>query len=433
MKTKIQLTSVIAFSILLFSQCEKDNNDMQEEPTMFKISIENVMDDKMFFQSGVFNTPIDETGPGPALPGNAFEFSFNAGLGSKLSFATMYGKSNDLFYGPSGDGIELYNNNAPISGDITNKIMLWDTGTEVNEEPGKGENQPGNGGPGVGEAENGAVKEISMVNDGFTYPAVAENIKVTISNDGGSAFTVKIENLAGSSTPIAPGAFVVHTTSNPLFEAGMDDFGNGLEQLAEDGNPTVLAEYLDMNSGYVSTIAPGVWIVHPAGMMPVFTNGSTDSGHGLEMLAEDGDPSTLANYLSMMDGVLSSEIYNMPVGSGTAGPLFPGGTFEFDIEASEGDYLSFASMLGNSNDLFLAPSDMGIALWNNSTPIQGDVTSQVFLWDAGTEVNEYPGAGIHQPARLNGGEDEGGKVMIVSDGFSYPEVTKILKVTITPM
>jgi hypothetical protein len=55
------------------------------------------------------------------------------------------------------------------------------------------------------------------------------------------------------------------------------------------------------------------------------------------------------------------------------------------------------------------------------------------LFDAGTEVNELPGVGLHQPARLNGGEDENGNVRIVSDGFTYPAVSDVVKITITPM
>jgi len=38
----------------------------------------------------------------------------------------------------------------------------------------------------------------------------------------------------------------------------------------------------------------------------------------------------------------------------------------------------------------------GIELYNRSTPVIGDVTSQIYLWDAGTEVNEMPGTGMNQ-------------------------------------
>ncbi len=66
---------------------------------------------------------------------------------------------HDLFFGPNGDGIALYDQSgAPISGDVTAQIHLWDAGTEVNEEPHVGPNtvtqQPA---PNTGPAENGNV------------------------------------------------------------------------------------------------------------------------------------------------------------------------------------------------------------------------------------------------------------------------------------
>ena len=59
----------------------------------------------------------------------------------------------------------------------------------------------------MGPAENGTVKDIGMVTDGFTYPSVADNLSVTIENDGATHFTVTINNKAGSTTPIAPGVW----------------------------------------------------------------------------------------------------------------------------------------------------------------------------------------------------------------------------------
>ncbi len=403
------------------------------ETSMFKVSIENVMDEKDFLSTGVFNTPHGASEPGGAGPGNMYSFSFEAGPGQKLSFATMFVASNDLFYAPSGEGIELFNGSLALSGDITSQIMLYDAGTEVNEEPGTGPNQPMNGGPGVGMAEGGMVKEISMVNDGFTYPMVSENIMVTIENDGATGFTLTIKNKEGSSTPIAPGVWVVHTTDNPLFEEGMADFGSGLKGLAEDGNPSSLAGFLDMNSGYVSPLAPGAWAVHSSSTMPIFTDMTADMGEGLEDLAENGDPSSLAGALMGKTGVISSGAFTTPTGSSGPGALMPGNSYEFTFEAEEGDYLSFATMLVHTNDLFFSPSDMGIALFQEGKAVSGNITSSIMLYDAGTEPNELPGVGLHQPARLNGGSDENGKVRMVDDMYTYPAVSSVVKITITPM
>jgi hypothetical protein len=220
---------------------------------------------------------------------------------------------------------------------------------------------------------------------------------------------------------------------NPLFVEGMADFGSGLKGLAEDGNPSALAAHLAMNSGYVSPLAPGAWAVHASGESPVFRTGQADRGEGLESLAEDGDPTTLASSLAGMTGVSASGAFNTPAGASGPGPLLPGSRYEFSFEAEEGEYLSFATMLVHSNDLFYAPAEMGIALFSSGMPIQGDITAQVMLFDAGTEVNELPGVGLHQPARLNGGMDENGNVRLVDDGFTYPAVSDAVKITITPM
>jgi hypothetical protein len=430
MKTTLILSAMAL--ALAVTGCHEEDGPVRAS-SMFKVSIENVMDEKDFLSSGVFNTPVGAMEPGGAGPGNMYQFSFEAGPGTKLSFATMYVKSNDLFYAPSGEGIELFTGGVAQSGDITSQIMLYDAGTEVNEEPGTGPNQPLNGGAGVGMAEGGVVTEIGMINDGFTYPAVADNIMVTIENDGITGFTVTISNKAGSTTPIAPGVWVIHSADNPLFDEGMADFGSGLKGLAEDGDPSSLAGYLEMNSGYVSPLAPGAWAVHKSVVKPIFVNNTPDMGEGLENLSEDGDPSVLAASLATKAEVITNGVFNTPVGAMDPGPLFPGNTFEFILEAEEGDHLSLATMLGQSNDLFFSPSDNGIALFTGGIPISGDITSSIMLWDAGTEVNELPGVGLHQPARLNGGVDENGNVMLVNDGFTYPDVADVLKITITPM
>jgi hypothetical protein len=89
-------------------------------------------------------------------------------------------------------------------------------------------------------------------------------------------------------------------------------------------------------------------------------------------------------------------------------------------------------MLVHSNDLFYAFGDAGIALFNNGTAVTGDVTSQIQLWDVGTEVNEFPGAGNNQPARggAGNGDDENGNVQPVNDIFTYPSVNEAIRITI---
>ena len=110
---------------------------------------------------GVFNTPEGASAPGPIGPGGAYEFSFMAEPGMKLSLTTMFGQSNDWFFAFDTDGIHLFDGNRPISGDVTSKLILWDAGTEKDEEIGIGPNQgPRQKTPNAGVAENSVVHKV---------------------------------------------------------------------------------------------------------------------------------------------------------------------------------------------------------------------------------------------------------------------------------
>jgi hypothetical protein len=128
---------------------------------------------------GTFTMPSGESAAGPLLPGKAYEFSFDARPGDRLSLAFMFAQSNDLFYAPGGQGIELFAGDRPVGGDVTSSLLLWDAGTEVNEEPGLGPNQaPRQKAPNSGAAER---QPVARVHDRFTYPATGDVIRVSIS------------------------------------------------------------------------------------------------------------------------------------------------------------------------------------------------------------------------------------------------------------
>ena len=94
----------------------------------------------------------------------------------------------------------------------------------------------------------------------------------------------------------------------------------------------------------------------------------------------------------------------------------------FTIEGHVGQSLSIASMLGASNDIFFSFGDEGIKLDNGVA--EKDLTHFVELYDAGTEVNEYPGAQTHADV------EEGGNVRMLDDGFPWPDASQVIKVTI---
>lgn len=131
--------------------------------------------------------PNDPTGevPGapPIAPGGAFEFDVEVEQGQKLSFASMFVPSNDLFFAPEPDGIPLWpDDGEPVSGDVTEHVELWDAGTEPNAQPpGEGPDQaPAQERPNQGDDEMGSVRRVSELMDGYDYPAVEEAIQVTV-------------------------------------------------------------------------------------------------------------------------------------------------------------------------------------------------------------------------------------------------------------
>ncbi|MFB6298611.1 MAG: spondin domain-containing protein [Salinirussus sp.] len=135
--------------------------------------------------------PNDPTGevPGapPIAPGGAFEFQVEAEPGMKLSFASMFVPSNDVFVSPGSAGIELWPmNGQPAAGDVTGAVELWDAGTEPNAQPpGQGPDQaPAQSSPDQGPDEKGVVRRLSDVGDGYRYPDVTQAIRVSLTPGG---------------------------------------------------------------------------------------------------------------------------------------------------------------------------------------------------------------------------------------------------------
>ncbi|TDI67042.1 MAG: hypothetical protein E2O88_08415, partial [Bacteroidetes bacterium] len=124
------------------------------------------------------------------------------------------------------------------------------------------------------------------------------------------------------------------------------------------------------------------------------------------------------------------------------GLVMPGMEQEFTFDAGPVTLpgavtkLSLVTMFVQSNDLFFAPGEEGITLFDGGNRVTGNVTDQIDLWDAGTEVNEEPGSGPNQAPRQSGpatGDDENGTVVLVSgngDGFTYPAVSEVIEVII---
>ncbi len=419
--------------IFIAAACGKEQAEVVGEPkstaTTFTLTFENVMQDHTFFQAGTTDL---------IQPGELKAYSFVAGIGMHLSFTTMLVESNDLFYGFGDNGLPLYDEEGrAITGDVTEAVRLWDAGTEINEILGEGSSQaPRQEGVNFGEREDGVIQLVDSLQDELIYPVTDSMLQLSLAYDGDNQFTLTIENLSNSQpmmSALSSGIFVIHQADKYLFKAG-DKASAGLETMAEDGDNTILWNQIMGETGFSSIIGTGVYLAHQASH-PIFTNGEQDREQGLEILAEYGNPETLFNTLKNRNDLTDVGIFNDPVGNNIlnlGGKLIPGDKYVFAFEAEIGDYLSIANMLVETNDLFFAFEDTGLELFPNGQPINGEVTNQIQLWDAGTEANEFPGAGSFQPIR-NGnkeGLDEGGNIRPVNDEFIYPAVNQLVRVLI---
>jgi hypothetical protein len=363
------------------------------EETHFKVRIENVA---AFTnrKSGVFNTAVGADKAGPLAPGQAYETKFTAGKAHALVFATMFGQSNDWFFGTAPTGVPLFDESGKaVTGDITGQIKLYDAGTEVDEEPAVGahtgpKQSTSTDGPGANDP-NDKVREVPAGTKigATTVPAVSAMLKATLSFDDASGeFTLRIENVASDTSTL----------------------------ITSEGAKPV-------------RISPGVWAL-ATGTEPIFTLDAKDRGEGLEAIAEKGAIAMLSGRCA--SGATDCGSFAIPVGGSKAGPIRPGGAYEFDVVARAGDRITWAQMYGASNDWFFGTSADGIALFGaDGKPVTGDLTSEIHLWDAGTEADEELAIGPHVGAP-EGPADPMGVVREVGTAYATP-VAAHLKVTIS--
>lgn len=183
-------------------------------------------------------------------------------------------------------------------------------------------------------------------------------------------------------------------------------------------------------------LSPGMFVFSDK-KAALFTEGKPARKNGLEMQAEDGDPAGLvASLVAMHHSSNLHDVFNTPLGAMAAGPIRPGESYEFTVNAVPGMRFFMTQMFGQSNDWFYAPGVNGIALFDSKgNPVSGDITDQFYLWDAGTEKNEEIGIGPNQGPRQKGtntGDAENGVVHRVNDARWTAKNKEFFRITITP-
>ena len=386
---------------LWMAACNDDGDTVKPMDTETTITIENVLDAKPLSQSGTF---MNDGAEPVIMPGESVSFQFYAAKGQVVSFATMYGLSNDLFFAPENPGIMLYDEaGMPIQGDVSDQVKLWDNGTRINQKP-----RPDATHPGMAEESPKAVSEINgMDAQGNDYLAASDLMKVSLKYDDNSMFTLTIENTSGNTineTAFSPGVWAVSYIADgallneiPIYEPGMPS-ANGLTLLAETGDTSELAEYLTGQTGAFTPLSPILVVVYKGDENPIFKTGEMDRGEGLKELAQMGDASKLAAHLKTLPDV--KNVYVLAAENSTV--LLPkvggqaGSKVSQHLNVAKGDRIAIATMYGLSNDWFFASKGNGADATH-----KGDISTSIGLFDNGTAIDQFPGAGVDQ-ANLGG-------------------------------
>lgn len=357
---------------------------------------------KDFVESGSFQG----TGAAPViLPGQSVSIKFSAGKAQALMFATMYGASKDWFFASKQPGIKLFNDNGTaITGDVSSSVLLWDNGTKDN----------------TGQPESKPVSLVPGVN-------ASQLMKLNLDyNEMTSEFTLTITNTSGGTaneTPFSPGVWAVSNyngsqlLNNAPFFTPNSLSNPEITDIAQMGNIDKMKTKLSVNTGIMTGLSPALVVVYRGDKNPIYELGKTDTGMGLKEIAQFGNVSKLQNSLKSFPGVKGIYI------AGNA-PVAPGSKITTNFQADPGDKIAYVTMFGFSNDWFYA-NDQSI-----EANFKGDLTSKTSLFDSGTGVDQYPGAGNHQA--LFGGTPQSETMVISKVGSSYPvpTVQNVIKVTV---
>lgn len=400
-------TSVLAAATLAaftLSSCnDSDNNMMTDMAFQRTITFENVVTPKDFVESGSFQG----TGTPPIiLPGQSVSIKFSAGKTQALMFATMYGASKDWFFASQQPGIKLFDNNGnAITGDVSSSVRLWDNGTKDDI---------------TGQTESKPIMQVANVN-------AAQLVKLNLAyNDVSSEFTLTITNTSGGTaneTPLSPGVWAVSNyiggqlvNSAPFFTPNALS-NPEITDIAQMGNITKMTTKLSSNTGIITGLSPALVVVYRGDKNPIYELGKTDSGMGLKDIAQFGNVAKLQNSLKSLPNVKGVYV------AGSA-PVAPGSKVTTSFNADPGDKIAYATMFGFSNDWFYANEQ---SIDSNT---KGDLTSKTSLFDSGTGIDQYPGAGNHQA--LFGGTPQAENMVISKVGNHYPvpAVQNVVKVTV---
>ena len=200
---------------------------------------------------------------------------------------------------------------------------------------------------------------------------------------------------------------------NDVFANEVNDESFGIFEILVPVELTITVENLAIEGGLTQT---PLWFgIHEGNFQTARVGQEANNFGGLELIAEDGDPSELATRFAATSGG-SGGVITAPDGFSGAPVIEPRevGSAQVSVfNTNENRFFSFANMLIPSNDAFLANlNPRAYELFDQHGFYRGDQSITVTgrdVWDAGTEVNAI-GAGAPFATAGGVGVDENGVI-----------------------
>ncbi|MDH7444216.1 spondin domain-containing protein [Aquimarina sp. 2201CG14-23] len=220
---------------------------------------------------------------------------------------------------------------------------------------------------------------------------------------------VQIGNITPESGNIelASGEFLVLPYTMPDDQGGL-----GLYSANQFTNPDAIMDFVQWGSGGSTrenvAVSAGIWTagefvptvrlesysIEYDGEGDTAADWSEEINPSLGVANDVENPTTTFNVtLSNTVNYLNVHTFTTPVGAGSPGPLTTNGAqYQVSFKAVPGTKFTPVTMMGNSNDWFLAPTNLdGIDLFPNGQALNGvDIASQLSLYDLGTEADNDP-------------------------------------------
>jgi len=235
-----------------------------------------------------------------------------------------------------------------------------------------------------------------------------------------------------------PTTAVGQVVSYPVAQQNLQgtNYSNPLALIRFTITPATLFTMRLTNVGNATGFSPVVWAVSNM-RETMFTAGQAASP-GIQAISENGNPAILA-------AEMQAKLYHGVLFTGVAGSsaINPGAFVEWTVPAILGSTFHLASMYGWSNDRFFGTPAAGTSLFTSAGPLATSAANFIWLWDAGTAMDEPPGLGPNQ-ARNRGGvprnpavwPDESNVVKEAyagdNDGFVY-QPTSDFQLSISPI